>query len=70
MIRKGSVYFHTQGRAAFRLPSSLGTGEVSRGHFLEARGDILRYTDIGTRAFPNALLPPYGPGKPQPIGGC
>ena len=37
--------------------------------FLRGEGDILRYTDIGRRAFPYTS-PPYGPGKPQPIDGC
>ena len=43
---------------------------MSHGLFLlKARGDILRYTDIGKRAFPYTS-PPYGSDKPQPIDGC
>ena len=42
---------------------------MSRGLLEARRGDILRYTDIGRRAFPYAR-PPYGPGKLQPIGDC
>ena len=37
--------------------------------FLRTRGDILRYTDIGRRAF-LYTSPPYGPGKPRPIDRC
>ena len=55
-------------QVGFRLPSPLGTGAVSPS-FLEARGDILRYTDTGRRGFPYTL-PPYDSGKPQPIGSC
>ena len=64
------AYFNTGVKNYFRHISASWCACVEPcGLFLEARGDILRYTDIGRRAFPYTS-PPYGPGKPQPIDGC
>ena len=47
---------------------SLGTGAVSRALFLEARRDILRYTDIGRRRTRYRRMDQAS--LPQPIDGC